>query len=173
MSEEKKKESEAKPDDGKAKKKGLPALLFVVVGAILGGAGTVVALPKKSVEVKVEPPPLQFITLQHPDNMEFQFNPRTQAGRAYASVVFTFVYRVREDREDDSFESIKANWDRARSNVLLMLRSRSMTELNAENGQKILTKDLTDELDAALFPGKKSEKVAQVTEILWSKWMVQ
>jgi len=54
-----------------------------------------------------------------------------------------------------------------------MLRSRSMTELNAENGQKILTKDLTDELDAALFPGKKSEKVAQVTEILWSKWMVQ
>ncbi len=172
MSEEKKKDGESKAEDGK-KKKGLPALIFVVAGAVLGGAGTVFLLPAQKAEVKAAPPAPAFVDVQHPDVMEYQFNPRTQAGRAYANAGFYFVYRCREDREDDAFESIKAHWDRARSQVLCMLRSRSMSELNAENGQKILTKDLVDELDATLFPGKKGEKVAQVTEILWNKWMVQ
>ena len=40
MSDEKKKDGENKAEDGK-KKKGLPALIFVVAGAVLGGAGTV------------------------------------------------------------------------------------------------------------------------------------
>jgi flagellar basal body-associated protein FliL len=105
--------------------------------------------------------------------MEFQFNPRSDVGKKYASNSFYFVYVVRDDREDAAFESVKANWDRARSNVLELLSSRTMTELNAENGKRVLAKDLVDELDATLFPGARDDKPARVTEILWSKWIVQ
>jgi hypothetical protein len=51
-----------------------------------------------------------------------------------------------------------------------------LTELNAENGKKVLAKDMMDEIDATLFPpgkGEHAEKVASVTEVLWKKWVVQ
>ncbi len=171
MADDKKKDGEQK-DDGK-KKKGLPPLVLIAVGAAVGGAGVVFAVPPKQVEVKVEEPAHELLTIQHPDLIEFQFNPKTQAGKAYANAGFYFVYVVRDDREHEAFEAIKAHWDRARSKVLLLLAGRTMQELNAENGKTVLAKDLADELDATLFPGKRDEKVARVTEILWSKWMVQ
>lgn len=170
MAEDKKKEGDGKEG---AKKKGLPPVVLIAVGAAIGGAGVVFAVPPKTVEVKVQEPVHEWLQIQHPDLIEFQFNPRTQAGKAYASISFYFVYKVRDDREEEAFESIKSHWDRARSSVLMLLSSRSMAEINAENGKRVLSKDLADELDATLFPGKKDEKVASVTEILLSKWMVQ
>ena len=172
MAEDKKRDGEAKAEEGQ-KKSGLPPLILIGIGAILGGAGVSFLVPPKRVEVPVQQKAPEFVHIQHPDIVEHQLNPRTQAGKAYLSVGFYFVYRVREDREREAFEQIKANWDRARSNVLLLLKARTMAELNAENGQRVLAKDLVDELDAVLFPGKRGEKVAQVTEILWSKWVVQ
>lgn len=170
MADDKKKEGDAKAEG--AKKKGLPPIVLIAVGAAVGGGGVVFLVPPKQVEVKVEEPVYEFVDLQHPDLMEFQCNPRTSAGKAYLSAAFYFVYRVREDREAEAVEAIKASWDRARSHVLQLLKARTMQELNAENGQRVLAKDLVDELDATMFPGK-GDKVATVTEILWSKWMVQ
>ena len=172
MAEDKQKEDDGKTGAGQGRK-GLQPLLLLAVGAALGGAGVVFAMPAKKVEVRVPEPVHEFVDVQHPDVMEHQWNPRTQAGRAYASAGFYFVYRVRDDREAEAFEAIKVNWDRARSNVLLLLKARTLVDLNSENGQKVLAKDLVDELDATLFPGRRAEKVAQVTEILWSKWMLQ
>jgi flagellar basal body-associated protein FliL len=172
VAEDKHKEAEGK-DGGGAAKKRLPVVVWVAVGAMLGGAGMVVAVPPAKSEVVVEKPPPADIDVQHPDLMEHQFNPRTQAGKSYASAGFYFVYRVREDREQEAHAAIKANWDRARSNVLLLLRSRTVADLNADNGQLALSKDLIDELDASLFPGRDEDKVARVTEILWSKWILQ
>jgi flagellar basal body-associated protein FliL len=167
------KDGEAKADVVKKKGKGLSAVVLVATGAVLGGAGVTFALPPKRVEVKVPAQAHELVDVQHPDLMEFQFNPRTQSGRAFASVGFYFVYRVRDDRENEAFESIRANWDRAVSNALQLLGARTLTELAAENGKRVLGKDLADELDASLFPGKKNEKVAQVTEVLWRRWILQ
>jgi flagellar basal body-associated protein FliL len=170
VAEENDKAAEVEKSGGK---KRVPAVVLVAVGAMLGGAGVVLALPSRGSAVAIEKPPPKFVDVQHPDLMEHQFNPRMQAGNRFASAGFYFVYRVREDHEQEAFEAIKSNWDRARSNVLLLLRSRSVADLNADNGQVVLGKDLVEELDASLFPGKDDEKVARVTEILWSKWILQ
>ena len=167
MSDNKNHDSNGKGD---AAKKGLPRLVLVAVGAALGGTGVVFALPPKQVQVPVQQSVHEFVSVEHPDIMEFDFNPRSEAGKAYASAEFHFVYRVREDREHDAFELIKAHWSRARSNVLMLLRARSMVEMNASNGQDVLSKDIVDELDAVLFPGHKDSKLATVTEVLWSKF---
>ncbi len=171
MADDKKKDGDGK-DDGK-KKKGLPPIVLIAVGAAVGGAGVVFAVPPKTVEVKVQEPVHEYQPIQHPDLIEVTCNPRTQAGKAYLSAAFYFVYTVRDDREAEAFESIKVHWDRARANVLMLVGSRTMAELNAENGKRVLAKDLVDELDATLFPGKKDEKVARVSEVLIVKWMVQ
>lgn len=171
MADDNKKEGDGKVDGGR--KKGLPPIVLVAVGAALGGAGVVFAVPPKKVEVHVQQAAHTFLSVQHPDLMEFQFNPRSDVGKKYASASFYFVYGVRDDREDAAFEAIKAHWDRARSNVLELLGSRTMSDLNADNGMRVLAKDLVDELDAALFPGTREDKPARVSEILWSKWIVQ
>ena len=170
MADDKKKDGDGK-DEGK--KKGMSPIVLVAVGAIVGGSGAVFAVPPKEVPVHVEEPVLAFVPVEHPDSLEFQFNPRTAAGKAYASAAFTFVYKVREDREQAAFEAIKANWSRARSHALLLFGSRTVADLNSEVGKLALTKDLIDDLDASLFPGHGDEKVAAVSEILWSKWILQ
>lgn len=171
MADDKKKDGDGEEQGGK--RKGLPALVLVAAGALAGGAGVVVAVPPQKVEVPVVAPPPGFVFLEHPDVMEFQFNPRTQAGKAWASASFYFVYRVREDLEEAAFESIRAHWNRAHSHILLLLGSRTVAELNAENGKRVLASDIVDELDATLFPGRGEAKVARVTEILWNKLIFQ
>lgn len=172
MADDKKKEADAKGEDGK-KKKGLPPAILIAVGAALGGVGVVFGVPPKQVEVHVPEVVHTFTPIQHPDLLEFQFNPRAQAGKAYASVSFYFVYVARDDREEAAFEAIKTNWDRIRSKVIVLLSSTSVTELNAENGKRVLAQALVDELDATIFPGKGDEKVAKISEVLWSKWILQ
>jgi flagellar basal body-associated protein FliL len=158
-------------------KKRLRKVVVVAVAAALAGAGVVVAVPGHAPSAAAAPPPPPpppaLVQVQHPDALDLQCNPRTQAGKAYLHAAFYFVYTVREDREAAAFESIRAHWDRARSNALLLLRGRTLAELQSDNGHAILTKDLVDELDSTLFPGRAADKVARVTEILWSKWMVQ
>jgi flagellar basal body-associated protein FliL len=174
VAEENRKEGEA-PAEAPAPKKRVPMLVWIGVGAALGGAGVVAALPSPAAPVVAPAPPPSpaLLQVQHPDVIDLQCNPRTQAGKAYLHVEFYFVYTVRADREAAAFESIKAHWDRARSNALLLLRGRTMTELQGDNGHAVLTKDLVDELDATLFPGRAADKIARVTEVLWTKWMMQ
>lgn len=172
MVEEKKKDEEEKPPAPAAKRK-LPALVLVAIGAVAGGAGVAIAVPQRTVEVRVEPKPPAFVDVTHPDAIEHEFNPRTQAGKAFGRVAFKFVYTVRDDREKAAFDAIKVNWWLAKSSSLLLLKARTPAELNSESGQRVLEKDLLDALDKDLFPGKGEEKVARITKIVWDKFLMQ
>lgn len=171
MAEEKKKEGDAKADEGK-KKKGLPPIVLIAVGAIVGGAGVVFAIPPKVKEVKVEEPHFEDVDVTHPDAMKKTFNPRAKTGKNTARVEFKFVYTVREDREQEAFELIKTHWEQANSNALMLLKGRSRDEFETELGMRTLEKDLIDELDRTLFP-QKPEKIARVTRLLWGDILFQ
>jgi flagellar basal body-associated protein FliL len=170
VAEEKKKEADGKAEAGK--KKRLPPLVMIAVGAIVGGAGVVFAVPPKVIEKKVEEPRYEEIDVTHPDPIQHEFNPRTKAGKSVVRVALKFVYTVREDLETEAFEKVKANWEEATSNTLLLLKTRSMEELGSETGTRFLEKDLIDDLDHTLFPAGP-DKVAKVSRVLWTKWLAQ
>jgi flagellar basal body-associated protein FliL len=171
VAEDKKKDGDGKSDGGK-RKKGLPPFVMVAVGAIAGGAGVVFAVPPKVVERTVEAKTYADVDVTHPDVIQHEFNPRTKAGKSMVRVALKFVYTVREDLEPAAFEQIKVNWDQAGSNSLLLLKTRSMEELQTEAGIRLLEKDLIDELDRTLFPAG-DDKVARVTRVMWTKWLMQ
>lgn len=171
MAEQKKNEADGKVAAGK--KKGLPSLVLVAVGAIVGGAGVVVAVPAKVERVEVQAPPLEEIDVTHPDPIKKLVNLQSNTGKGAARVEFKFVYTVREDREGDAFRMIKANWEQANSDALKLLKNRSVKELQSELGLKTLEKDLVDELDRVLFPGKGADKVARISRVLWVDLYIQ
>jgi len=172
VADDKKKDAEAKADDGK-KKKGLPAIVLVIAGAVIGGAGVVFAVPPKVKEVPVPTPVFEVVDVTHHDSIKKTLNPRSTSGKGTARVEFKFIYSVREDREQEAFERIKANWELANSKTLMLLKNRTMRELQDPTGIVALEKDLLDELDRALFPGKPAEKVARVERILWVDMLFQ
>jgi flagellar basal body-associated protein FliL len=172
MIEDKQKDGEAKATAAAPKKRRWPTIL-VAAGACVGGAGVVYALPPRSVEVLAPAFEHAIVDVKHPDLIDIKFNPRTQAGKAYAQMSFRFVYRVREDQEDAAFESIKANWDRGRSACLFLLKALTMAELTAENGPVTLAQELVEELDHVLFPGDRAAKVATVTEVMFQDFIIQ
>lgn len=177
MSDNKKKDGDGKPEEGK-KKKGLPAIVLVAVGAALGGAGVVFAVPPKVVEKHVEPPKVEPVDVTHPDVIDHNFNPK--GGRGIAQVKFKFVYTVLEDKEhmDAAFESIKQNWEEAKSHCLDILRNVSREELNSEAGTAFLRSNLVDELDRTLFPEHEKGAVVgkrypRITGVIWEKILCQ
>ena len=172
MADDKKKEADGKAEDGK-KKKGLPPVVLVALGAALGGAGVVFAVPPKTVEVKAPVVVLATEQIEHPDKLEFRFNPRAETGKSYASVSFTFEYSVREDKKDAAFEAIKHGWGRARSQVTELLCGMTAQELQSPGGKRILAKSLIETLDATLFPTDGHEKVATVNLVNWCDYMFQ
>ena len=167
-----KKQADQKSEDGK-QKKGLPPIVLIALGALVGGAGVVFAVPPKTVEVEKEPVVYEQIDVTHPDLIKKEFNPRTRAGKGVARVSFKFVYTVREDLEDAAFAQIEQNWEHANSNVLLILKTRSMEELQSETGVRMLEHDLIQDLDRTLFPEHGGHKVARVSRILWNDWLLQ
>lgn len=171
MSDDKKKDADPKAEEGK-KKKGLPPIVMIAVGAIVGGAGVVFAIPPKTVEVKVEEPVYEVVDVKHPDKISVTFNPRTKAGKGTARCVFKFTYRVREDLEDQAFEQVKANWEQAGSNALMLLRKRSMEELQSETGMQILAADMIADLDRTIFAGAEP-RIAKVVNVIWIEWLFQ
>lgn len=172
MAKEKTKETDSKADAGK-KKKGLPAIVMIAIGAIVGGAGVVFAVPPKTIAVVEPVKVLETLDVTHPDPIQHEFNPRTKAGKGIGRVALKFVYRVREDDEAQAFEKIKEHWEQANSNVLLILKTRSMEELQSESGVRTLERDVIDDLDRTLFPTENGRKVARVTRVMWSKWLMQ
>jgi len=78
---------------------------------------------------------------------------------------------VREDLETAAFEQIKTHWEQAKSNALMLLKKRSMEELQSEVGMQILAKDLIDDLDRSLFA--QDDRIAKVVNILWIEWLFQ
>jgi flagellar basal body-associated protein FliL len=79
---------------------------------------------------------------------------------------------VREDLEERAFEQIKANWEQANSNALMLLRKRSMEELQSETGMQILAADLIDDLDRTMF-ATAEPRIAKVVNVIWKDWLFQ
>ena len=146
--------------------------MLIAVGAIVGGAGAVFAIPPKTIEVKAPPVVHTQLDLLHPDEIQHEFNPRTKAGKGMVRLSFKFRYEVRDDHEAAAFEHLKTHWDEVKSKSLLLLRQRSMEELQSDAGVRLLEKDLVDALDQTLFPAGK-DKVAKVTSVVWVKWLMQ
>jgi flagellar basal body-associated protein FliL len=130
-------------------------------------------VPPKTVEKIVEPKVHHDIDVLHPDPIKKTFNPRTQSGKGVARIEFKFVYTVREDREAEAFEQVKANWEQVNSEALMLLKRRSHSELTSDAGLRLLEKDLIDELDRVLFPLVDNTKVAKVTRVLWGDMLFQ
>ncbi len=169
------------------KKKGLPAIVLVAVGAALGGAGVVFLGPsgEKSKEEHVAHavPVKKF---KHPldEGVQHSFNLGTGRGSKIAKVQFTFIYRAEikpHDPEhppdpehphpdvpnDDALNSLRANWDLMMSRVLITLKGAAADELNGN--MRILEHKIKEDLNRSLFGGGEAE----VIEIVWGKILVQ
>ena len=173
MADDKKKDEN---EDGKKKKKGLPAIVMIAIGAIAGGAGVVFAVPPKTVVKEAPPRVFEDVFITHPDVIKKEFNPRQRAGKGVARVSFKFVYKVHQERGTDAvqkaaFELIKENWDKANSTALELFRSRSIAEFNSDNGTALLKHDLMEGLNKTFFAGENP--VAQVTDVMWIDWLMQ
>ncbi|HEB53948.1 MAG TPA: hypothetical protein ENI87_11905 [bacterium] len=170
MADDKKKEDSK--DEGK--KKGLPPIVMIAVGAILGGAGAVFAIPPKEIEVEKPAPVYEDIDVLHPDVIDITFNPRSRTGKAVAVFSFKFVYTVREDRKEEAYELLKQHWEDAGSRALILLSTRTRQEMESEKGKTLLEADLVEELDKTFFPEVPGEeKVATVTRVIWKKFLFQ
>ena len=169
MADDKKKEDSN--DEGK--KKGMSPLVMIAIGALVGGAGVVFAIPPKTVEVVVETPPPEYLEVEHPDLILHTFNPRQRAGKGVAKVSFRFVFTVREDLHDQAYEAMKQHWNMANSKVLSVLRSRSVKELQSETGERMLEHDLIQALNEVFFHVDDGEPIAEITEIMWGEILLQ
>lgn len=164
-----------KPKEGEKpepkKKKRIAPLIFVAVGAALGGAGVALLAPKPKPAELQHPKEPELVHVQCADKMEFTFNPKVERGRMTGVVSFYFVVRHRDDKKEEERVNrlIKDNWERGRSRVLEVLMSQSAAELQAPDGKKHLRKQICDELSVTFFMGGE----ALVADVYWDKFFVQ
>lgn len=159
-------------NQGGATKRGLPKLVLVAVGAALGGVGVVFAVPPKKVVVEVPQTAHEYVLCDHPEEMEFKVNPKSNSGKPLVVIKFGIKYKVREDREEHALRFAEVNWSKAESNVLLLLRGRHASEFRNSNFDATLQRDIQEELDNILFPGSKDEKVATVVGVDFRQFQV-
>jgi flagellar basal body-associated protein FliL len=154
-------------ESGRRGRRLLP-LLMVAAGAALGGAGVVLLGPQPKIETPKRQAP-ELVQREHPDAMDFTFNPQVERGQKNAIVKFQFVYQMDARKEQAVLASIEDYWTRAYSRCLLVLKNRPASAFMTHDGITLLTKELADELTASLFP----TGIAKVDDILWLKVMVQ
>jgi hypothetical protein len=54
----------------------------------------------------------------------------------------------------------------------MLLRKRSMEELQSETGMQILAADMIAELDRTIFAGA-DPRIAKVANVIWIEWLFQ
>ena len=151
---------------GSAHKKGMPPLVLIAAGAVLGAAGVVFGVPPKTVEVVKEAPVHVVRPFWHPDLIEKTFNPETRAGKAVAKVSFRFEYTCREDRKEEVLQQMKDMFPYAESEVGKVLRRMSAKDLQTKRGEQLLEMQLLNALDTQLFHVGDAEAIAHVSRIL-------
>jgi flagellar basal body-associated protein FliL len=172
-----------------ARKKGLPAIALVAVGAALGGAGVVFLAPKPE-PVAHGPAQPEIVSYEHPDAMEFTFNPQVKRGYKTALVSLKFVYEAdRKLVEGDAAAhigngqsdpnapaalapvpaAIKTYWNRATSRCNEVLSAQDVDTLTSPDGKRHLKRLLIDELGASFFPDGQ----ARVVDVYLMKTFVQ
>lgn len=165
--------AKAKEGDKQAapKKKGLPPIIMIAVGAIVGGAGVVFFSPKPKPVVHEAPKEPEYEEVQFEDKMTFSFNPRSERGRGQGKLSFFFVIKMKKDPKDEEKVKhlVKDGWERARSRVFEILTTQSVTGLQSSEGKLQLRRLITDELSVTFF--RKGEAV--VTTIYWDEFFIQ
>ena len=144
----------------------MPPLVLIAVGAVLGGAGVVLGVPAKTVEVPVSQRELTYENVLHEDVITKTFNPKTRAGQKVAKVSFQFRFTCREDRFDAAYELVANRWEDGLGAVGKVLRRTSVKELTTETGETMLEARLVDALNAELFHADGGEALAEVTKIV-------
>jgi len=170
-------DKEPENEDNGGKKKGMPPVVFIALGAILGGAGVVFGLPSDGGAHQQHAEPAPKLLHVHPASnvMTFTFNPRSTAGKHFGTVSFTFGYKVLEPDLADSKALLKQRWKAAESAINKLLRSTHYEEWGSD-GIDLIEKEVRDELTYQLFPGANEgdhARIAKVTDIYWEKIMVQ
>ena len=190
MAEDKDKAKGKGKDEAPAKKR-LPPVVLVLLGAMVGGAGVVFMAPQPE-PIPHGPPPKDIRLYDHPEPMEFMFNPVAERGHHQARVSFVFTYKA--DSHDVELHTdgagggghgggsdaapaalppvllaIKTNWNRAYSRCLEVLANEKAQALNDPDGKRRIKRRLIDELSATLFP----DGIATVDDILWKGFFVQ
>lgn len=162
-------DKDAKPPDGGGKKKsGMKPVLFLIIGAVAGGAGVVFLAPRPAVVKVVGPQQPEIEQVELPDLWEFTFNPRVERGFKVAQVSFFVVYKQDKRKEAEVTKSLKTNWNRAYSRCMEVLTNTPPANLGSFDGKQKLRACLRDELSASLFP----DGIATVDDILWKKFSV-
>ncbi len=168
--------SKKEGDKESKKKKGLPPLVLVAVGAALGGVGMVFLAPKPD-PVYADPTPFvpKKVQVEVDKPVEHSFNPRVSRGKAMAQVKFKFNYVTLEQDREVAEESIKHNWDRMSSVVLILLTAQTPEQIMDPKNNLHLEKQLRETMTLSLFPLEEGEKtgIAVVKEVLWMKKVVQ
>ncbi|MFM1871463.1 MAG: hypothetical protein RL398_885 [Planctomycetota bacterium] len=159
MADDKKKDAEAKP----GKKKAVPAIVMVVVGAIAGGAGVVTMLPPKTVEVVKEPEQITYERIWVKEAIEHAFNPK--GSKRLASFSFKYEFIVRTELKEQALELIRSKRYPAEDVSLALLQKRTPEELQREDTKAILKNDLIRELDRCIFGEIGKDPIARVTDI--------
>ena len=172
--------AEEKKDAGdEPEKKGgiMKPLILVAAGAVLGGAGVVVAVPKEdpnahSKEVK-DPGSKRLLC---PDPFAMTFNPRVNSGKALASLKIKFVYEVKWHSHDEKEQHeqlaevngfIKTHWDEADAAIQRILRNTHIDTFQGDEAELLLKEDIKDELMYRLFPvNEADERVAEVVSVM-------
>lgn len=185
-------EQDGKEQEQEARvRKGVPAVVFVLVGAVAGGAGMVWLSPTPAPTTETTHAP-DVRVFDHPDPMEFLINPISDRGSRTAMIHFLFSYRAATEDVEGKHEAdgggegghagtpalddlppvpreIKLNWNRAVSRCIEVLSSQRVDTLMDPDGKRMVKRMLIDELSATLFPDGK----AKVDDILWTKFVVQ
>jgi flagellar basal body-associated protein FliL len=180
------------PAPAPAAKKKVPAIALVAVGAALGGAGVVFLAPAPA-PVAHGPTEPEIVSYEHPDAMEFTFNPQVKRGYKTALVSLKFVYEAdRKLVEGDAAHAgeggahdkgapeaaaplppvpnaIRTYWNRATSRCYEVLSNQDVDTLTSPDGKKYLKRLLIDELGASLFPDGQ----ARVVDVYLMKIFVQ
>lgn len=162
------KEKKDNEDEG-GKKKGLPPIVLVAVGAALGGAGMVFMSPAPEEHHEPAEPEPEYKLLEHPDVIKLHFNPRQDRGSMMARVEFRFVYKLDMMDEAAALKSIKDHWNQMYSRILLRLSRETPQGLKDPDNRAHIENDLITEMSLTLFPD--GEQV--VKQILWKDFYVQ
>ncbi|MCC6670505.1 MAG: hypothetical protein IT458_05550 [Planctomycetes bacterium] len=165
------------PAPAAKKKGGLKTLVLVAVGAALSGAGVVYFLPnaaKQPANHGPVEPEMELVEL--PDKFDFVFNARAERGTKSAKVTFLIV--LRQDKKDAArvAEAVRANFNRAYSRALVVLKGQTAASLLEDEEIRKLTVILCRELSETLFPGwdaMRPEHRPRVDDLLWLQIYVQ
>ena len=171
MTGEEEEQKEQQEEPGKKKKgKLMSALVFVALGAAVGGAGVAVftPLPTKQEDTGNRAP--EFELVEYDDIMKFLVNPQAErGGRITARIGFRFVCKRDKHKSKQVLKSIKAYWNKAYSRCLMVISNQDVKFLATAEGKQALRKTLVDELSLTLFPGG----LATIEDILWTEYFLQ